>query len=141
MHTIGSAAKWFDIETVKYSQGWLTVTAVNWLAQVETRKRVLTKAIFFRGVPILVRVKAGRKASLLSRTPSGTWFYLEIGDFMEEKLEKELLVGEIRGYIEILNAKGIDSPLRSLEVLDTMSVLDLRILSRRLRDMARTPSN
>jgi hypothetical protein len=59
---------------------------------------------------------------------------------MDQKLETELLIGEIRGYIEILNAKGIDSPLRSLEALDTMSVLDLRILSRRLRDMARTPA-
>lgn len=59
---------------------------------------------------------------------------------MDEKLEREVLVGEIKAYIEILNAKGIDSPLRSLEILDTMSVLDLRILSRRLRDMARTPS-
>jgi hypothetical protein len=59
---------------------------------------------------------------------------------MDEKLERELLIGEIRGYLEILNAKGIDSPLRSIEVLDTMSILDLRILTRRLRDMARTPT-
>lgn len=104
---------------------------------------LLTSEITWQGRRFFLTVVPGRKPLVQCRTrvDSLGWLLIETEVLdMDEKLERELLVGEIRGYIEILNAKGIDSPLRSLESLDTMSILDLRILSRRLRDMARTPA-
>lgn len=53
------------------------------------------------------------------------------------ELERNLLIEEARGYIEILSQRGLGVTTPDLEAI---SLPDLRAFVRRVRDLARTPS-
>lgn len=61
---------------------------------------------------------------------------------MDKQLSRQVLESDYRSYLEIITQKGLsfDGP-RSDDDIKKVSDSDLNVLTRRMRDLARTPTS
>lgn len=59
---------------------------------------------------------------------------------MDAQTERNLVVSELRSFIQIIASKGLDFEIPADAELDKLPLRDLRLLVSHARELARTPS-